>query len=149
MPMVHSFHAYCVRAFGLHEGASKWVIIGWNQLQTDVWHHFRLTSSLFMRAISLQVFGAFLLPFLVTYRTQLHSRRQWRQGVLKRLLEPLDQGGSTGIERGAVEGSCRADERDPALDIRPTWSLFLPESVAFLTLCFAAGFDVRMLQYMV
>jgi hypothetical protein len=92
-----------------------------------------------------QVFGAFLLPFLLTYRMQLRSRRHWRRGLSKRPTEPpriLDQGSSS--SRGEV-----SPDKHPGLDIRPTWALFLPESLAFLMLCFVAGQDPRMLQYMV
>ncbi|KAK9915656.1 hypothetical protein WJX75_002226 [Coccomyxa subellipsoidea] len=95
--------------------------------------------------IVMEVFGAFLLPFLLTYRMQLRSRRHWRRGLSKRPTEPpriLDQGSSS--SRGEV-----SPDKHPGLDIRPTWALFLPESLAFLMLCFVAGQDPRMLQYMV
>ena len=84
---------------------------------------------------SLQVFGSFLLPFWVCYRRQLRNRRQWRQGIIKRRSDSQD-------------GASLPPDCDPGLDIRPTWSLYLPQSLAFLVVSFVAGSDFKVLQYM-
>lgn len=81
------------------------------------------------------MFGSFLLPFWVGYRRQLRTRRQWRQAVLKRRTDPH---GGEGV----------LPDRDPGLDIRPTWGLYLPESLAFLAVSFVAGSNFKVLQYM-
>ncbi len=92
---------------------------------------------------AMQVVGGFLVPFWFMYRLQLRSRRHWRQRVLKRRrAESAAQSSSSGRETQPAV-------RDPGLDIRPTWTLFLPESLAFLTLSYVAGQNFKLLQYMV
>lgn len=83
-----------------------------------------------------QVVGGFLVPIWVTYKIQLSSRRQWRKGLLKRRSQ---------------DGTDRAlsPTRDPGLDIRLTWALHIPESVAVLVLSYVAGTNFQLLQYMV
>lgn len=91
--------------------------------------------------MSRQVVGGFVLPFLLTYRIQLRSRRLWRKGVLKR--PRADPQAHSDTQENV------SPEKDSGLDIRPTWTLFLPESLAFLTLSYVAGENFRLLQYMV
>ena len=73
---------------------------------------------------------------------QLRSRRHWRKVVLKRpIAQPQDQGDTLEEDLPPV--------KDAGLDIRPTWTLFLPESLVYLTLSYVAGENFRLLQYMV
>ncbi|CAL8470445.1 g9987 [Coccomyxa elongata] len=83
----------------------------------------------------LEVFGSSLLPFWVCYRRQLRNRRQWRQAILKRRSDSQD-------------GGPLLPDRDPGLDIRPTWGLYLPESLVFLAVSFVAGSNFKVLHYM-
>jgi hypothetical protein len=86
-------------------------------------------------SVAWQVVGGFLVPLWLTHKMQLSSRRQWRQGILKRLP--------------SGSGASHPPDQDRGLDIRPTWALFLPESLTFLTLSFVAGQDPQLLYHMV
>ncbi|CAL8470446.1 g9988 [Coccomyxa elongata] len=97
---------------------------------------------LFWVWLLLEVIGGFVLPLWLTYRMQLSSRRQWRRGFLKRHAES-PRGGSSS------SGGPSTPDRDPGLDIWPTWTLFLPQSAALLVLSFVAGHDFKLLQYVV
>ncbi|BDA44483.1 hypothetical protein COCOBI_05-6700 [Coccomyxa sp. Obi] len=89
----------------------------------------------------LEVGGGLLVPCWLNFRMQLGSRRLWRKGIMKRRREAARS------SRGNLV------DPDPAVDmglqIRSTWSLYLPELLAFLTLCFAAGHNRELLHHMV
>lgn len=84
-----------------------------------------------------QIFAGFVLPLWMSLRMQLRSRRQWRQGR-KRQADgsPSGSAGPSPVTRNA------------GLDIRATWPLYLPETLAILVISFAAGRNLKLLQYM-
>ena len=82
-----------------------------------------------------------MVPCWLNIRMQMGSRRLWRKGILKRRTEAARS------SRGNPDEPDQAP--DVGLQIRSTWSLYVPELLAFLTLCFAAGHNRELLRLMV
>lgn len=72
---------------------------------------------------------------------QMGSRRLWRRGIIKRQAEAAQS------SRGNLVAPHQAP--DMGLQIRSTWPLYVPELLAFLTLCFAAGHNRELLPLIV
>lgn len=83
------------------------------------------------------------MPCYLHYKSQLRSRRLWRQKVLEERLEMPAACSTDGEDRYGEQ------LRDKGLDLHPVWRLHMPEGVAFLVLSYVAGTHAHLLQYLI